>query len=431
MDPLRRHAVNVLTLFDNKGAQLKHIRDTYCKKYSVSGNDRQRLTAMTNEVIRWRGRLDYWLMGLLNKPNRKIQPELNNILRLGIYEVVMDEKVPDYAAVNAYVEIAKRSLGKGQGKLTNALLRKATGIHKTDKPEKCTLNDWYSFPNWLWEKWINQFGKEKTIELANLYNSAPKIDIRRNEAKLSHDDLQSYCNDHDVEIEPWSDSNIFYKVMRNLSGFRNLIVAGKISVQDRAAGMVVELLAPIQGETILDVCAAPGTKAIYIAELMDGKGELYISDNNTDRLGKLETNFKNSVIDVKDASKDNFPMADAILIDAPCSGTGVIGKKPDIRWRRSMSNIQEFVELQKSIINHMSQFLKPGGRMVYSTCSIEPEENWGVVDAFLKLKGNYFIDMETNDVSDSWLDERGALIPFPPKSNTDGMFAVRLNNEIE
>jgi 16S rRNA (cytosine967-C5)-methyltransferase len=190
-------------------------------------------------------------------------------------------------------------------------------------------------------------------------------------------------------------------------------------------------LAPIQGETILDVCAAPGTKAIYIAELMDGKGELYISDNNTDRLGKLETNFKNSVIDVKDASKDNFPMADAILIDAPCSGTGVIGKKPDIRWRRSMSNIQEFVELQKSIINHMSQFLKPGGRMVYSTCSIEPEENWGVVDAFLKLKGNYFIDMETNDVSDSWLDERGALIPFPPKSNTDGMFAVRLNNEIE
>ena len=104
---------------------------------------------MTNEVIRWRGRLDYWLMGLLNKPNRKIQPELNNILRLGIYEVVMDEKVPDYAAVDAYVEIAKRSLGKGQGKLTNALLRKATAIHKTDKPEKCTLNDWYSFPNWL------------------------------------------------------------------------------------------------------------------------------------------------------------------------------------------------------------------------------------------------------------------------------------------
>ena len=327
MDPLRRHAVNVLTLFDNKGAQLKHIRDTYCKKCSISGNDRQRLTAMTNEVIRWRGRLDYWLMGLLNKPNRKIQPELNNILRLGIYEVVMDEKVPDYAAVDAYVEIAKRSLGKGQGKLTNALLRKATAIHKTDKPEKCTLNDWYSFPNWLWEKWINQFGEEKTTELANLYNSAPKIDIRRNEAKLSHDNLQSYCNDHDVEIEPWSDSNIFYKVMRNLSGFRNLIVAGKISVQDRAAGMVVELLAPNQGETILDVCAAPGTKAIYIAELMDGKGELYISDNNTDRLEKLESNFKNSVIDVKDASKDNFPMADAILIDAPCSGTGVIGQK--------------------------------------------------------------------------------------------------------
>ena len=431
MDPLRKHAVYVLTLFDKKDSQLKHIRDTYCKKYSVSGNDRQRLTAMTNEAIRWRGRLDYWLTGLLNKPNRKIQSELKNLLRLGIYEVVMDEKIPNYAAVDAYVEIAKRSMGKGQGKLTNALLRKATDIHNTDQPKECASNKWYSFPGWLWEKWTIQFGKEKTIELANFYNSAPKIDIRRNDAELSHENLLSFCNDHDVEIQLRSDSDIFYKVMRNLSGLRNLIISGKISVQDRAAGMVVELLAPQQGETILDVCAAPGTKANYIEELMDGKGELYISDNNSDRLGKLESNFKNSVIDVKDASKDNFPLADAILIDAPCSGTGVIGKKPDIRWRRSMSDIHEFVEIQTSILNHMSQFLNPGGRIVYSTCSIEPEENWGVVDAFLKLNANFLIDKETNITQNSWFDERGAFAPFPSHSNTDGMFAVKLINRIE
>lgn len=431
MDPLRRYAVNVLTLFDKEGAQLKHIRDAVCKKYSISGNARQRLTAITNEVIRWRGRLDHWLFGLLNKPNRKIQPELKNVLRLGIYEVVMDEKVPDYAAVDAYVEIAKRSLGNGQGKLTNALLRKATHIHKTDKPEKCTINDWYSFPDWLWKKWINQFGEEKTIVLANHYNSIPKFDIRRNEAKLSHEDLQSFCDENNIEIVLWNNSDIFYKVIHNLSGLKNLIAAGKVRVQDRAAGMAVELLNPKQGETILDVCAAPGTKAIYIAELMDGKGELYISDNSSIRMNKFETEYKNIDVDVKDASKDIFPLADTILIDAPCSGTGVIGNKPDIRWRRSLNNIQEFVELQMSIINHISSFLKPGGRMVYSTCSIEPEENWGVVDAFLKLNANYFIDKETNIIPNSWLDDRSALAPFPSMSNTDGMFAVRLINGIK
>ena len=431
MDPLRRHAVNVLTIFDKENGQLKNIRDVYCKKHDIAGIQRQRLTAMTNDVIRWRGRLDHWMNGLLNKPNQKMQPELKNVLRAGLYEVVMDEITPAYAAVNAYVEIAKRTLGNGPGKLTNAILRKATELNNISKPDNCELNTWYSFPVWLWEKWTKQFGSNKAIALVKYFNESPKMDIRRNDSHLSHEELNTFCNGHDIDIEPWNNSEIFYKVQRNMAELNILIVSRKISVQNRASGMVVELLDPKPGEIILDVCSAPGTKAAYTAELMAGDGKLYVSDSRVDRLEKFEPNFENIVVDVKNASKDQYPIADAVLIDAPCSGTGVIGKKPDIRWRRSQNEINEFVALQGNILNHMSKFLKPVGRIIYSTCSIEPEENWGVVDAFLKLNTNYYMDMETNIIPDSWLDDRGALAPFPSESKTDGMFAVKLINGSE
>lgn len=431
MDPLRRHAVNVLTIFDKEKGQLKNIRDVYCQKHDIAGIHRQRLTAMSNDVIRWRGRLDHWMNGLLNKPNQKMQPELKNVLRAGLYEVVMDEITPAYAAVNAYVEIAKRTLGNGPGKLTNAILRKATELNNISKPDNCELNTWHSYPLWLWEKWTKQFGSNKTIALVKYFNETPKMDIRRNDSQLSHEELNSFCDEHDINIELWNNSEIFYKVQRNMAELNILIVAGKVGVQNRASGMVVELLDPKPGETILDVCAAPGTKAAYTAELMAGDGKLYVSDSRADRLEKFEPTFENIAVDVKDASKDEYPIADAVLIDAPCSGTGVIGKKPDIRWRRSQNEMNEFVALQGNILNHMSQFLKPVGRIIYSTCSIEPEENWGVVDAFLKLNTNFYMDMETNIVPDSWLDNRGALAPFPSESKTDGMFAVKLINGSE
>ena len=431
MDPLRRHAVNVLTIFDKKNGQLKNIRDVYCQKHDIAGIHRQRLTAITNDVIRWRGRLDHWMNGLLNKPNQKMQPELKNVLRAGLYEVVMDETTPAYAAVNAYVEIAKRTLGNGPGKLTNAILRKTTELNSISKPDNCELNTWHSYPLWLWEKWTKQFGSNKTIALVKYFNETPKMDIRRNDSHLSHEELNSFCDEHDINIELWNNSEIFYKVQRNMAELNILIVAGKVSVQNRASGMVVELLDPKPGETILDVCAAPGTKAAYTAELMAGDGKLYVSDSRADRLEKFDPTFENIAVDVKDASKDEYPIADAVLIDAPCSGTGVIGKKPDIRWRRSQNEMNEFVALQGNILNHMSQFLKPVGRIIYSTCSIEPEENWGVVDAFLKLNTNFYMDMETNIIPDSWLDNRGALAPFPSESKTDGMFAVKLINGSE
>jgi 16S rRNA (cytosine967-C5)-methyltransferase len=428
MDDVRYHSVSILTEFDITKKQLKSVRDHYCINHSIKGQNRQRLTAQTNDIIRWKGRLDYWIRNLSKKPNKKMDSKSMNILRAGFYEIIMDNKIPEYASVNTYVDLCKKTVDIQQSKLVNALLRKAIDIDAKKKPIDCSDYDWYSFPKWLWDKWINQFGNEMTLALAGSFNHALSFSIHRKESEISEEEFYSFCENENVVNEKWRDSGCFYSIVQNLSGLQPLLKSGKLAVQDRAAGIVVEILNPKPGETILDVCAAPGTKTHYIAELMQGDGDLYVSDLDNKRMSVFSSKWKNVNVSIKNAIEDDFPLADGILIDAPCSGTGVIGKKPDIRWRRSPGDITKFAKLQSDILNNISKFIKPKGRIVYSTCTLEPEENWGVVDAFLKLNSHFQIHKETNNHSGSWFDEKGAFAPFPPTSKTDGMFAVKLVN---
>jgi len=311
----------------------------------------------------------------------------------------------------------------------NALLRKATKIDRNNKPENCSEHDWDSFPQWLWKKWNKQFGEEKTKRLVAYFNQLPAYSIRRNRIHLNEQDFYSFCLEKNITVERWPDSDRFYHISKQLSGLQPLLISHKVFVQDRGAGRVVEMLDPKPGETILDVCAAPGTKSQYIAELMNGEGILYSSDIQANRMNAFRPEIPNIKIDIKNACEDDFPVADGILIDVPCSGTGVIRKKPDIRWRRRPDEMKVFRSLQVKILSHMTKFLKPGARIVYATCSLEPEENWGVVEAFLKLNDHFTIQKETNNGSGSWFDDKGAFSPFPPITESDGMFAVKLIHE--
>jgi len=428
MDDIRFHSISILTEFDKTKKQLKFIRDRHSLKHSIKKQDRQKLTALTNDVIRWRGRLDYWIKSFLKKPRKKVDPKLMNILRAGFYEIMLDDKIPSYATVNTYVELCKRTVGKQQSKLVNALLRKADKIDISENSFDGSDYEFNSLPEWLWNNWISQFGEKRTLTLAEYFNQAPSFSILRLESEINEDEFYSYCKTENVVVEKWTDSKCFYSVVKNLSGLQPLLQSGKLVVQDRAAGNVVELLNPKPGETILDVCAAPGTKTHYIAELMSGSGKLYASDFDENRMNLFSSKWSNLIVNIKNAKEDDYPFADGILIDVPCSGTGVLGKKPDIRWRRSEEEIAMFVQLQSEILTNMSKFIKPMGRIVYSTCSLEQEENWGVVDAFLKLNDHFNVQKETNKHSGSWFDDRGAFAPFPPNSKTDGMFAVKLVN---
>ena len=190
------------------------------------------------------------------------------------------------------------------------------------------------------------------------------------------------------------------------------------------------MLDPQPGETILDVCAAPGTKSTYIVEKMTNEGKLYSSDISHKRIQLSKDRAKELKIpiewSVKDARTDNYVKADRILIDAPCTGTGVLGRRPDIRWRRKKDDVDSMAEIQLEIINHMAQFLKKNGVMVYATCSLEREENWNVVESFLKLNNNFTLDSSENFIPKNWMNDQNCLETFPPQDMVDGMFAARL-----
>ena len=215
----------------------------------------------------------------------------------------------------------------------------------------------------------------------------------------------------------------------------NLFRAGMISIQDPAAGAVVNLIDPQKGESILDVCASPGTKSLFMAHKVGPSGIIFSSDVNEDRVDKGKSDIKrhkcnNIKWSILDATKDNFPLSKKILIDAPCTGTGVIGRKPDIKWRIKKKDIKILKDLQLSILNHMSNFLLPGGKMVYATCSLEPEENKILVKQFLSSHKDFSLSPSNSLLPKHWVDSDGFLVTMPYKTKSDGLFgAVLLKKE--
>ena len=425
----RYHAFKILLDFERSKKQLKLVRNQYYDSYSVSENDKIRSFILSNEVVQWQRRLDYWISKNLIKDTKYLNIEALIILRLGYYEILLDEKVPIYAGVNSWVELSKYVLNRKFVSLINALLRKTVNIDPRKRDSKQSNGSWYSFPDWLINGWIKKYGKIMTENLCDWFNSPQSTDLRIFNGSKN---LIKFLSELNIKYKPSPKSSHFIRVQSDLNKIisSKYFKSGDINVQGRASGAVVELLAPEPNSVVLDVCAAPGTKSIYIFELMNGEGQLFCSDIDSKRieLGKSRTEDLKLPIkwSCKDASIDLFPDADFILIDAPCTGTGIIGRKVDIRWRRKKEDIQAMSRKQLKILNHMSQFLKPKGVIVYSTCSIEDEENWNVVESFLKLNNNFYLESGENFVPNQWLDEKGYLETFPPRDKIDGMFAVRL-----
>ena len=214
-----------------------------------------------------------------------------------------------------------------------------------------------------------------------------------------------------------------------------LFKEGNISIQSPSAAAIVDCLDANVGDVILDVCAAPGTKTLQLANLVGHEGYVYASDISPNRVkaGKKDTKRhrkKNIEWSLKDASKDSYNIADKILIDAPCTGTGVIGRKPDIRWRRKENDIKKFSDIQLSIINNCSKYLKKGGVLVYATCSMEPEENLKVIEQFLNLNSDFVIDKIPNSIPEHWIKDQVSLNILPHLHGIDGVFAMRMKKNM-
>ncbi|WP_420457312.1 16S rRNA (cytosine(967)-C(5))-methyltransferase RsmB [Rubrivirga sp.] len=387
-------------------------------------------------VTRQKRWLDFLLAAFVRGRLGDLDPELLQVLRIGAYDLVVRETAP-HAAVNESVEAAKQVLHRGAGNLANGVLRaldRARRAGTLPEPASGNLADdlavRFSHPTWTVRRWLARWGEDATRAFLAASN-APGAFTLRLPPDARADALRQLA-DLGVEAEPspWSDA--FVAVDRLQPVLRSgLLDEGTVAVQDVAAGLVVDVLAPQAGERVLDAAAAPGGKTVYAAQQMGDRGEVVALDLSEAKVGLIAGAARRhglaSVRPVKGdlTTWDGDGAFDRVLLDAPCSGTGVLAKRADLRWRRSPEGLAELTELQDRLLDAAARHVRPGGLLVYSTCSVEPEENDDRVAAFVDRHPEFSIEPVAPWVPDAFVDG-DVYRALPHVHGTDGAFAARL-----
>jgi len=400
--------------------------------------ERAQVREYVQNILRRRSYLDFLIDHFSNVPVADMKPKLKNILRLGIYEMLFMDGSPDYATINETVDIAKYSSGSKTGDLVNAVLRNLQrDIKNLPKPafedRVKLIATTFSHPEWMVARWKKRFGEREAFQLMQANNQRPDFYIRVNSLRTKPENFELRMEKMGIEFTPSEWLPFYYKV-DSVQPFisKGLFEKGFCQVQDIAAGFAPTILDPQPGESIYDLCAAPGTKTIMMADLMQGEGDLLAVDISFDRLEKLAEsalNFKAENIKIRqgDVRELSLPLVDGVLLDAPCTGTGVLSKRADLRWRRDEEGLENAVQLQEELLEEAANMVKRGGRLVYSTCSIEPEENWEQIEKFLEKYDNFELQPLEDYLPEEVLAEEGkAYQTFPHKHHCDGHFGVLL-----
>ncbi|XP_068641095.1 uncharacterized protein [Aristolochia californica] len=417
---------------------------------ALDDRDIRLVTEIVGGAVRWRRYLDHLIHSLCRDENifRDMEPLLLQILRIGFYEI-LELDMPPYAVVDENVKLAKVALRPGAGNLVNGILRRLLRLKESnslplpkvegdDRAKARALAILYSHPVWMVRRWIKYFGQEGTVELMKWNNSKPSFSLRANSRRgFTRDDLVEQLNFLKVPHEISLHMNDFVRIK---TGMQNVIQAGLLkdglcSVQDESAGMVVSVVDPLPGDTIIDCCAAPGGKTLFMASCLKGQGTVSAIDINEGRLRILKETAKlhhvDDVVtalhaDVCSFAEKSFVKADKVLLDAPCSGLGVLSKRADLRWNRRWEDIKQLQNLQDELLDAASVLVKTGGVLVYSTCSIDPAENEERVAAFLLRHQEFSADPVDKYVPPEFVTEGGFFLSNPVKHSLDGSFAARL-----
>ncbi len=392
-------------------------------------------------VTRWRRRLDHILQHYYRGDFENLEPDLKQILRIGLYEILF-LSTPDYAAVNENVELAKQRIRAGAGGLVNGVLRSVVR-NLDDLPQPATgdpaedMGILHSHPTWLVRRWVDRYGADTTKALLEWNNTRPVYGVRVNTLKISVDDFLRRLTELDVGWEPGNYIDYFVRV-QNVQPLleAGLLRDGYCAVQDEAAGLLVTLMDPMPGETVLDMCAAPGGKAIHAAQEMRNEGRVVAADVHPARLRLVRRAAEQqgaSIVELRQADarelKPNDVTADRVLVDAPCSGTGVLSKRADLRWKRAPEDLDGLIRLQEEILETAAALVAPGGILVYGTCSIEPDENEERVREFLARHPEFELEEARDFVPVELTDASGLYRTFPPRDGVDGAFGARMRRK--
>ena len=395
MKTARQTAFEALLKIHKDGAYSNLVVDSAIKDNpDLSDRDRAFVTNLIYGTLDRLMLIDFNLSLYLNQPLKKLKPELHTILRMGAYQILFMDKVPSHAAVSESVQLAKVNKSAFAASVVNAVLRRVSdnGVQYPDEDERSPkyLSIKYSCPEWLIELWINSYGFDNAVAIAEKALEAPPLTVRVNNLKITADDLiWKLAADGVVSEKVDGMDNIL--TLSNTGSVDDLMAyqAGYFHAQDMASRLCCEALDPKAGETVFDMCSSPGGKAFTAAEIMGNEGEIKAFDIYQSRVDlirkgteKLGITIINATLSDGTVFNENFGRADRILCDVPCSGLGVIRRKPEIRYRTA-EDIASLPPVQYAILNNSARYLKDGGRLVYSTCTLNPAENEDVCDKFL------------------------------------------------
>jgi len=438
----RQAAYETLLRIRKEGGFADRLIDIELSGGFLSGPDRGLYAELVFGVLRRQGTLDHILQQLLDKPMLELDPLALVILRIGLYQLTCLDRIPESAAVNESVNLAKL-ITPGTSGLINAVLRNYLRRRDTVtfpdriKEPAASIAARHSQPLWLAEQWIDQLGAAEAEQLAEASSQQPPLMLRVNTLRSSRDQLLHDFEMEGIEAAPsrFSPDGIALAgrhIISTLPGFET----GLFAVQDEASQLAGRLLGAEPGERIWDACCAPGGKSCHIAQLMDDRGELIATDISRSKLTLVQDNLRrlgiNSVSTaVADLHQpDTFPEGtfDRILLDAPCSGLGVIRRNPEAKWRLFSGDITRLAAVQKTLLKNAATRLKPGGTLLYSTCSTSEAENELVVEDFL-LHHPGFVLENLNDLFPAWSELfafYGMFRVWPHRQGMDGFFAARI-----
>lgn len=408
---------------------------------SLDPRDRRLVREYVAGVTRWRRWLDFLLAEFYHGELNQMELRLRLILRIGAYELLL-MRTPTHAAVHENVELAKEAVRPGAAGLVNGVLR-SIDRQRDELPAPDTgdpaedLAIRYSHPTWMVRRWLPRYSREATEELLHWNNRRPFYGLRINPQVMSMEQVQKELDELDVawSASPFLDDFLRVRHLQPILA-EGWLDEGRCSVQDESAGLVVRMLDPQPGDTVVDTCAAPGGKTLYMAARMSGNGRIIAVDRHEERLRLVADEARKrgwqDLIQTEGADlrgwaePSDAPQADRVLVDAPCSGLGVLAKRADLRWQRSPSDIDDLITLQDELLDAAAQLVRPGGVLVYGTCTIEPEENEERVAAFLDRQEDFQVEQPTNGLPESVVDETGFLRTLPQEHGIDGAFGARL-----
>ncbi|XQY93461.1 16S rRNA (cytosine(967)-C(5))-methyltransferase RsmB [Metabacillus sp. HB246100] len=441
---VRDVAVELLLQVEKNQAYSNLLINSMITKFKVKEKDIPLLTEIVYGTLQRRDTLDYFLSPFIKKA-KKIEPWVRILLRMSIYQMYYLDRIPERAIFFEAVEIAKRRGHKGISSFVNGVLRsiQREGIQNLeeikDPIERLSIKT--SHPKWLVEKWVSQYGYEETEKMCeeNLTSPAQTARVNRTKGTVEHL-IESYAQ-KEITVEKGNLSEDSIKAVKGNLALTEEFRQGFLTIQDESSMLVARVLDPKENEIILDACAAPGGKSTHIAERMHGTGKVHSLDLHEHKVNLIKqsaerlhlSNIVPQTLDSRLAgevfAKESF---DRILVDAPCTGFGVIKRKPDIKYTKTEQDVLKLAELQKKILHAVAPLLKPNGVLVYSTCTIDQEENQDVIKEFL----NHHPEFERNLSMSEILPEKvkpyvkdGELQLLPHYFGTDGFYIVSLRKK--